>query len=221
VLPSTTASLVAFLIFVAPGFLFELRRGRRVPRAERTTFREISSVALASVVCSGIAIALLAAVRAIHKSWMPDPSSWFADSHKYLTNHWPVVTWFLVIEVALACVVAYTGARWLPVRGAEGNLLRGTAWWHAFREVGTEHAKYVCVRMRSGAEYYGILETYTPDECDVAERELTLIQHGLAYRAKPEVEARLLDTQQRIVLHGAEIESITVKHLDRAEASDS
>ena len=120
--------------------------------------------------------------RALHASLLPDPTAWLGHPHAYLREHWHLVAWFVAVEVALACAVAFAAACWLP--GPAGHILQRTAWWHSFREVEPEKPKYVCVRLHNGAEYFGMVETYTPNTSAPDARELCLIQPGLAYRAK-------------------------------------
>jgi hypothetical protein len=73
VIPQTILALVGFLFLVAPGLVFEIRRERRRPVLEETTFREVSRTALASLVFSVLALAILAWVRAKWPESMPDP----------------------------------------------------------------------------------------------------------------------------------------------------
>lgn len=59
-IPQTVGALIGFLIFIAPGVLWELLRERHRPPLDGSTFREAARVALMSVVLSGLAIAVVA-----------------------------------------------------------------------------------------------------------------------------------------------------------------
>jgi hypothetical protein len=74
VIPSTTAALVGFLFFVAPGLVWELTRERREPPREGSTFRDASRVALASVVFTTAGVGIIAIGRA-WSEWFVDPSA--------------------------------------------------------------------------------------------------------------------------------------------------
>lgn len=114
--PNTTATVVAFLFFVTPGLLYEILAERQRPPRPGSTFREISSVGLLSVVCSTAAALVLALVRARKPAWILDPGAWLRDGRKYLTgvhtaritkpSHYALVVRTLAIEVTLACLFA-------------------------------------------------------------------------------------------------------------------
>lgn len=102
--------MVGFLLVIAPGLLWEILRERERPALPGSTFREVSRVALVSLLCTGAALTALAAVRAIAPNWMPDPGAW-ARHDNYLDDHYRLVGRALIIELALACTLA-----WLPHR---------------------------------------------------------------------------------------------------------
>ncbi len=113
--PNTAGTLVAFLFFVTPGLLFMLLAERRRPAAPGSTFREISTVGLISVVCTTIATAVLAIARARRPRWLLDPGRWVRDGSKYFESDYPLIARTLVIEIVLASCVAL-GLYWFFVR---------------------------------------------------------------------------------------------------------
>lgn len=217
-LPSTAASLFAFILFVAPGFVYQARREKLIPRAEETAFREITGVVLASLACSGAALVLLAVVRAIHGSLMPEPHDWLMDSHAYLRDNWALVARFFVLQVGIGGVIAYVAGSLARPEDATGDISPRTAWWAAFRGTEPDKAKYASVRLHGGARYFGIVEGFTPSVCAPDERELALKHPGLSYAAPDAENGVLLESQERAILNGANIESLTVKHLARKSA---
>jgi hypothetical protein len=215
VFPSTAASLFAFLVFVAPGFVYASRRERLVPRADETPFREVSSVALASLACSGLAVLLLAGVRWLHPSLMPDPEAWLGNSHVYTRDHWAMVARFLALEAVAACAFAFVFASLVHPEDATGDITPQTAWWKAFRGTEPAKAKYATIRLHGGDEYSGIVDGFTPGVCPPQEREIALKHPGLTFHAAGAPVNVRLESHERLILNGADIESMLVSHLER------
>jgi hypothetical protein len=103
------SSLVAFLLFVAPGIVFEILRERRLPQEDRTALREAATVALASVILSFVALGLLAGLRVVAPSMMPVLGAWISHPHHYLVKHYALVSGAVLAEVVLAIALAIVG----------------------------------------------------------------------------------------------------------------
>lgn len=212
-IPSTAASLLAFLGLVAPGLVFQLRREHYVPRTEQTPFREVSYVALVSLVCSAGSLMLLALVARWHPTWLPDIAKWATTNH-YAGDHWTLVGFAGFPEVVLVCGFAIGIAQLFTKEGPKGDLHDYSAWWDAIRGQPPEDNEfiYVTVWMRNGARYAGHLMGYTAEDVPVAEREITLCHPRLSVRRAPNADETALDGELCVVVHGADIESLSVKH---------
>lgn len=101
-LPTEAMTLVAALLFLAPGFLWELLRGR--PNRS-TVVRELSAVALVSVVCTGVAIGILAALRTVKPDWVLDYGAWIRTGDYYLHRSYQDIAQTAALEVVVACLL--------------------------------------------------------------------------------------------------------------------
>lgn len=54
-IPDSTATLVAFLLLLAPGIIWELARAQHVPAVKETTLIEVCRVVLVSLVATTLA----------------------------------------------------------------------------------------------------------------------------------------------------------------------
>lgn len=106
-IPGTTAAIVGFLFFIAPGLVWELGRERKRPALEGSTFREISRVALTSVGFTVLALMIVAAMRIAFPDLLADVGAWIRHPSLYLQRHYDRVALSAVIELVVACGLAW------------------------------------------------------------------------------------------------------------------
>jgi hypothetical protein len=212
VIPQTVAALLAFLLFVLPGLVFELRRERRWPQRGDTPFREVSRVVLASSSFSALALLILIGVRIWSPALMPDPEAWLREPKRYVPAHYPMVVAFAFTQGALSTGLAALAER-LTARGREPTIRAVSAWFRVLRMVvPTGKAPFVHVVLDSGVEYYGWVEGYTSD-LSVDDRELEL--GGRLLRRLPEENqpAPLPQHWERLVISSSAIKTMAVSYL--------
>lgn len=210
--PESVGALLAFLLFVAPGILFELRRARRLPEREQTAFFEISRVALASVVLSGASICILVLVRMLWPLLMPDPSAWFAlGTKEYLAQNHGVVARALLLELAIAGLLAFVADRALT-RRTDGAMRDQPGWFAMFREWAPKGCVvHASVTMKDGTIYAGRVTGYSTHR-DLARRELALGQPAFVRGSGGEEVRRVHPHLQRIWLPGDEVAAVFVEY---------
>jgi len=127
-------AFLAFVLLVVPGLVFELLRERHRPPHGRTSFREVSTTALASLIFSGIASLILFGVGQVVSGWLPDLTPLAQDPSRYVSDHVHLVFRAAVIEVVLACVLA-AGTNWyLGREDGPATIRPNEALWLAFHE---------------------------------------------------------------------------------------
>jgi Family of unknown function (DUF6338) len=221
VLPNSTTAILAFLGLVAPGLVFQLYRETYLPRSERTPFREVSYVVLVSLVCSAAAVGILVALAQGWPSAFPNVHDWITG-RDYVADNWGLLARTGVSEVLLASLLAILAARVLDRKRNKRRLSDQSSWWTVFREIERDGENYLCVRLRNGAQYFGSLMDYTASPEVLAEREIALCHPGLCYRERPDQDETELDREVCVIVHGAEIESLTVSHVEKQqELSDT
>jgi hypothetical protein len=210
VVPGTWLSVVFYVLLVAPGLWFDLLAERRRVGAPESAFREVSRVVLASLAFSGIALAVLAVIRAAEPAWMPDPRLLFANGHGYLAGRYRLVLRALLLEGGIALGLVWL-VHWWKARSVT-RLTTASAWQTALRDQGPEgFVPHVWVRMSDGMEYIGAVAQYTAD-LDLADRELVL-GPPLFHRAA--ASHPLMDMPpewQRLIIHGPAAQSIAVQY---------
>jgi hypothetical protein len=164
--PSTWLSVVFFILLVAPGLLFELLSERRRGGFKESAFREISRVVLASLGFSGLALGVLAIIRAVQPSWMPDPGMLFSTPAAYVAGHYRLVLWALVAEGVLALSAVWV-VHLLLVWRYGAPIRRVNTWRQVFRSDCPKSCQpFVRVRLSGGIIYTGAVAAYTIDPED-------------------------------------------------------
>jgi hypothetical protein len=214
-IPSTAAGLLALLGCIAPGLVFQLRRERHQPRAEESTLREASRIALTSLLFTAVSLAFLVWISG---SWsaLPNIQLWLGSGRAYLRNNYLSVSLFLTLEVVIACLLALIGER--LTRGAVGGELSpDSIWWKVFRgDFPTSAARVsLWVTTENGTQFRGALRHYTP-ETALEDREMALggsALKRLAPGADPLKDWEDLAEFDAIVIAGSDIRHFAVQYL--------
>ena len=175
--PASWLTALLFILFVAPGLLFDLLSERRRVGANESTFREISRVVLASVAFSGTSLATLAAFRqTLAPRWLTDPAALLRDGPRYAAANYQVLAWTLALGVALSLFLAVASHLLLARRDGGAPIRQRSAWTRVFkadRPTGT--FPYARIRLEDDSVYAGKVQDYTPD-LELADREMESYQ---------------------------------------------
>jgi len=217
-IPSTTVQVFLFLALVALGLYYELLRERRRPAIGETAFREASRIALASVLFDVAALAVLAIVRVIQPTWIPDLRLWLAHPAAYLRDHYVLIIWVALTGLVLAFGFA-TLADQLH-RRRSGDMRPGGIWFQLFRTDRPDNTvPWVSLRLTDGVEIAGFLAYYVPAD-DPAVVEIALRHNaqgtGLQLRKAEGQQIERLDEWSDIVVRGDQISYFKVRYLPAA-----
>lgn len=222
-IPTTWLSVVLFVLFVAPGLLFDLLADKRRATGPQSPFREASRVVLASLAFTSVGIAVVSLVRVIHASWMPDPRQMLGGTREYLIEHLGALLWAGALELAVALGCAWGFHQVLVVR--HGAPLRQVSAWKAvFRDdvpvptVGVAPAPIadvavtilVRVKLLNGTVFTGQVAHYTAD-LELPVREIVLGPPLFSKTGSNPLTALSTDWS-RLILAGSSIESIAVQY---------
>lgn len=208
--PEGAAGIIAFMVFIAPGALFELIVARARPRPSDTTFREINRVVLSSVVASVGAVALVMLPRV----WVPGWQQALVEAVRVGEDHWranvdDVVRGSLLI-VGAALTLAVVLALLRIGLGTGGTNYDESQWFLVFRRKRPKDSKpYIIAVSSSGERHFGDLVAYSIDQIDPSVRDITL---GAPIHWMPDVNSppRLLRNVQRLVLSGEQAAQVHV-----------
>lgn len=156
-IPGTTGAIVGFLFFVAPGLVWELGRERKRPALEGSTFREISRVALMSVVFTVSAIGVLALVRTAWPEALVDVEQWIRRPRSYERQNLDKIAWSAVAELVIACALAwaFSGFPMPWKRGNRAAMVAAPVTWTVLSDGVKDCVPFVSARCTDGATYTG------------------------------------------------------------------
>lgn len=176
-IPTTVATLVGFLLFVAPGLLWEMLVERRKPNKDESAFREASRVAVVSAPFSTAAVAAtLALAYWLQRQWLSDVTTWIRTGRP--PTNASVLVGAVLAVVELAITGALLAVAWWLLSDrlyGTGKLLDESAWTFALKKGSDGQVVRASVHLLSGDQLLGSVLSFTPDH-PWADRELTLGQ---------------------------------------------
>lgn len=226
-MPTSAFGLLVFILAVAPGFYYELIRGRRYTRTKESAFYEASRAVVASVVLGVFAGALSFVfwLYLLSPEDPPDVTALLKRDPQYLGAH----ARQLVLSLAVYLGSSFVFARlWMKlnalldrVKARFPQLSRGVTSTHSlWTEVLQARApkgqiSVARVRMKSGEIWVGPVLGFSAEH-ELADRELVL--HTPILFADSKNPATFSATTFRsIILKGPEIEMIAVEGYARNE----
>jgi hypothetical protein len=102
-LPDGAAAAIGVLLFLAPGFLYVVLSD---PRRSRGAVADLATIGIVATLASAVSVGVLALVRSVSASWVLDLGTWVRTGDYYWHRSYGVVVRTVVIEVALALLVA-------------------------------------------------------------------------------------------------------------------
>lgn len=215
-MPDTIGTAVAFLLLVAPGILWETLRERRHPQRDRTSFREVGVVALASTLFSMIATVLVLAGSWIVARSQLDALGRFIQEGTSAPGVSPFLpATFLAIGCSTALALVLLADRVFGTRlyGA-AELRPGSIWVAMFRtKLPADAAAIATIHLHDGSWLRGHVAYFSVDD-DVDKRELTLaapISRRGPGAAEPEPSHH-----QFVVIRSSEIAYLDVDYVGTA-----
>lgn len=172
-IPSTVGAFIAFLALVAPGIVFHLAREYRRPPYTDTTFRELSRVSLTSLIFTFASVALLAGVRGLWPRLLISAQSWAAHPQRYFASHLLAVSGTVVLEVAIACLLAI-GAAEVMSRRSRARISPFGSWYKVLRLDRPDDTRpWLTLHLTDGTELSGLLRHYS-DSPILENQEITI-----------------------------------------------
>lgn len=214
------ASILAFLVLIAPGAAFELLYQRRRPARSTSAFQEANRVALVSAVSIAAAISAFWAASMRwpdHVVHLPDL---LQDSLRFLTERPGLVVANAVGLEALAISVASALALLVTWSG-RAHIVDASAWVLSFRDQAPDATcPYVVLSTHEGERHMGYLGSYTSEPVAPAERELQLLPPLFFQGPNDDAPVPYPIDTQRVVIGGREIAAIAVSYIrdDQADA---
>jgi hypothetical protein len=223
-IPSGLTGVLAFVVLLWPGFVYNSIRGRRRPARQLTSLQETIVVVTASLTAVAITGVLFGVIRLIWPGRTPDVRSLLFQPHTYLQAHYVATAWwasaFIVVAVFGAAGVAFAQAS--TRLGATGlfRLLAPlpdpssmSSWWIAFsgRDLAREEIHVGCA-LDDGSFISGRLHSYSQLAADSADRDLVL-RAPLSVRAAGSSQAQPIERAALMTVSARNIVSITVTYV--------
>jgi hypothetical protein len=212
--PSSTFTVVVFLLVVAPGTCYELLRGRTQLPREESSFLHVSRILLIGTLITAATTLLLALARWLAPDAVANPTGLLHDGLGYVSDHVALVGTTALAQLAIAVLLAIglsdVRSRRLP------RVIHQTDVWHAVTELGgTPDCKIqMSVRLNNGMEILGMYSGASTD-LDPNTREL-LLHAPLYFSSAGSTQTAPLEAWwQRMTIAGSDISYIAVSYIQQ------
>jgi hypothetical protein len=192
VIPSSVVGLVIFVVLLAPGLAYVLRRERAVPTPVRSPFREAMQVVFASVACLLVVTALFALVRTLAPDVTVDFGALVRNPSRYARERHVRLAWWGLLWIALATGLGAVAADprvarairvlwnspiWRALAGAQGSRIRPVSAWYqvmTFYDNADPGPVVVGVQLDDGSYVQGRMYSFSASSDEDEDRELLL-----------------------------------------------
>jgi hypothetical protein len=211
VTPDGWSAALAFLLFVAPGIVFDLLSRRRRVEVDESAFREASRIALWSLLFSLPASAIVVYISTrVHRVTRVAGRLASGDVVPISADGLTILL-VMLAELVLACGIAGITHLVLSRRSKSCDIRLVSAWTKAFRfDRPADHDVYVRAKLTSGSVWTGRVVSFTPD-LELENRELVLAP-PLFSRGKTGDLTPLSPDYHRVVLPASQIASLNVAY---------
>ena len=214
---TSIVAVLTFLLFTAPGFLFQLLADRRRPSVTESAFRDASRVLFSGLIFSMASLGLLAMGQLVGLDAVPDLRLLILQPRADLAENYASLFAFVVLVLSVSLVLAvlcHVALRRLTV----GLIVPRSAWDQVLKESVPPGTRVrVRVKTESGTVVVGDLSSFTAGMVVPDERELALEQ-PLWIKARSGTELKRIDKEwQRHIFSGRNIVSISVAYWEKGE----
>jgi hypothetical protein len=214
-IPSTIGAFIAFLGLAAPGLVFQLARESKRPGYEETTFRELSRVALTSLIFTSISVASLVGLRLVWPRSFIDAHAWIRRRQEYVNSHLVIVTFTLVLEVVLACLIAALVGIVMS-RGSRAHISPFGIWYKVLRDERPDGTRpWITLHLTDGTELTGLLRSYTESK-NLDKQEIAIGGPHMARRSSDGTLSAIGQQFDAAVVRGDHIQYMIVRYQDRS-----
>lgn len=220
-IPSSWATVLAFLFALSPGLLFDSVARKRRPGERRSTFREIAQIVLVSTVSVGIAAPILMLLQNVSEKrkefsiGVPFADLLFfsgEDVRKAPTGVVVTLTLLLLLTLAVALAGVYV---FVPKGETTHDV--DTVWRKSFAVSAPKGTKpFAVVGLKDGRTVEGHLASWTSDPL-ASSRDIALARPLYVRDKRRRTRKNVPSKIERIVLNEAEISAISLKYLTKQQ----
>jgi len=235
-LPTTIGSLVVFIAFLTPGFVYLTRLETRFPSRSYTALRETGMVVSTSLLFNGLVVGVFTVIRFLLPAITPDVGAIVQDAQPYFEYHYAsILLWTGTLFVAsvglawlaavppqwsralVARVAAHGPQRWRALlrlwseKESGNRIFFESAWGRAFSGHDRDHRVHLGLLLKDGTYLYGPLASFNPQLEETDERELVL-NRPILIRVPTEEEPEEYEADALVVSAG-EIKTVSVHRI--------
>lgn len=230
--PSSLVGLLMFVVLLAPGFAYAIRRERSIPAAQESAFRETLQVIATSLICVSFVVVAFFVARVFWPS-LPDVIGLIQGTRSAALSQLRDLYWWPFALLGAATILGFVAAdprlakrmgqmaRWAPARAVLGtartDIQPHSAWYRVLHMHDDDPGQiHVGLELDNGAYVQGRLSSLNVLPEETGDRDI-LLHAPLSLRTTRGTE-HVLSTQY-LVASARHIRRMDVSHL-REEPAD-
>ncbi len=213
-MPTTLGSLLVFVAFLTPGFVYLERRETRFPSKKHTALRETATVVSTSLLFNGIVVGVFTFIRYLCPALTPDVAAILRDPQPYFQDQYEsILLWSVALFVASVSLAALWAVPpgWSHKARQVNPIILKSAWGHAFQDHDQDHCVYLGLRLKDGTYLYGPLAAFNPQLEENDERGLVL-SRPVMIRTPSNEKLEKYDADA-VIVSAAEIKTLSVHRI--------
>lgn len=226
-IPDSAVAILAFLVLLSPGLVFEWLRRLHRPSLGRSAFEEVSTVVLASLFFSLVAVVVLLIAAWFLPDLFVDGDAWASDGSTYAREQPTKVATTVGAAVAVAWVAAIVANRFLETKfykvriastlrtlaggTQDRNIVDHNMWWHLIsgrHRPADTLAVWLEINTVDGQRYWGVVSAVDL-EGDDASRAIVLRR---PFYGDPPLSTNPSVTWRRLLIPLSQVRSARVYH---------
>src|SRR4051812_31657216 len=216
-MPTTVTGLLLFVLYLVPGFLYVTQRRARTPQPSVSPLVETANLVTVSTFTNLLAVLLFGVVRYAMSAHTPDPRRMVVDGWSYTQYRLPYVGLWAIGLLGVSSAAAFIlgrRPRWIErfSVGFAPSIVDISAWYQAFEDGPPDCYVFVGCDLRDGSYVDGLLDWYSTEVAETADRDL-LLAEPIRYRAAGTADAVPVADFSRLILSARDISRLYVTFL--------
>ncbi|MCW2750510.1 MAG: putative rane protein [Aeromicrobium sp.] len=215
-MPTTLGGLIVFVGLLVPGFVHHTQRRARVPQRALSPLVETANLVTVSAATNALVLGAFGLYRAWQPEHSPEVGRVLIERSQYVgANLGYLASWGVALLLLSSGLAFVLGARPKAIERFATrfapSIVDVSTWYYVFEAGAEDEYVYVGCDLRDGAYVAGVLDWYSTEVAETADRDFA-IASPIRYRPAGETEPRTIEGFQRLVVSARDVSRMYVDY---------